>query len=145
VAIVGGLVAVAAIAVVPVLRSERRHTFAELTLAFRESQVGTIVLAPFDVFGRIVSAPALFPDVLPWTALAIAIIGSLVALVMWLDAQYLETADAAGQRIHARSAWSDASSGACRGCRASPGPAPSRGVSSSPPCDSRGESSRCCW
>src|SRR5262249_31312281 len=49
VAIVGGLVAVAAIAVVPLLRSERRHTFAELTLAFRESQVGAIVLAPFDV------------------------------------------------------------------------------------------------
>jgi Putative ABC exporter len=102
VTIVAGVAAATGIALVPLLWSGRRYTFAELTLAFRESALGAIVLAPFDVFGRIVVAPALFPDVLPWTALALAIIGALVALVMWLDAQYLETADAAGQRIHAR-------------------------------------------
>jgi hypothetical protein len=101
-AIVTGLIGLGVIAIIPFLRSGRRHTFTDLAAAFRESAVGGVLLAPFDVFARIVVAPTLFPDVVPWTVLALAMIGVLVVLVMWLDAQYLETAAAAGQRIHAR-------------------------------------------
>lgn len=102
VATLAGLVGLAAIALAPLLRSGGTHTPAELASEFRASGIGRVLLAPFEVFAHIVVAPTLFPDALPWTGLAMAMIALLVLVVMWLDAQYLETAATAGQRMYAR-------------------------------------------
>jgi hypothetical protein len=101
-AVLAGLIALVAIGMAPVLRSGGIHSLAELAAAFRTSMIGRGVLAPFDVFARIVVAPALFPDALAWAALAASMIVVLALLVMWLDAHYLETSAAAGQRIYDR-------------------------------------------
>jgi Putative ABC exporter len=100
--LLAALVVLAVIAMAPALRSERTHSLAELATMFRGSIIGGAVLAPFDVFARIVVAPALVPDALGWIALALAMIALMVLLVTWLDAQYLETAATAGRRLHAR-------------------------------------------
>jgi hypothetical protein len=96
------LTALVALAVTPVLLSDGRHSFADVVATFRSSMIGQGVLAPFDVFARIVVAPALVPDALLWAAPALAMIALLILVVMWLDAQYLETSAAAGQRIYDR-------------------------------------------
>src|SRR5438552_1277535 len=58
--IVLGIVVAIVAALAPVL-SEARHTgYLPLALRFRESQVGRILLASFDVYGHVVTAPKMF-------------------------------------------------------------------------------------
>jgi hypothetical protein len=102
------LVAVAAIiiagasSVLPVLRAARARSFGDLATAWSTTAMGTIVLAPFDVFGRVVSSARLIPDALPWMALAAAVLGTLAVAVIGLDARGLEAAARAGEQLHER-------------------------------------------
>ena len=69
---------------------------------FRSSWAGTCLLAPFDVFGRALTAETVFPDFVAWTALALLMNGVLLSLVLWLDTNYLELAVENSQRLYAR-------------------------------------------
>jgi Putative ABC exporter len=65
---------------------------------FQQSMWGRLLLAPFDVFGRAMSAQRVWPDFLMWGGLAAALDGALIGLVLWLDANFLEVALVASQR-----------------------------------------------
>lgn len=74
----------------------------EIASAFRRSRVGTILLAPFACFTNLVTAESLIPAGLPWLGLSVAIDVLLVAIVLRLDANYLETAAATSQKLYER-------------------------------------------
>jgi Putative ABC exporter len=73
-----------------------------LALAFRGTWTGRVVLAPFEVFSAAMLAVEWFPELLCWGALAAAINLGLVAVILKLDADYLEGAAAVSQRIYER-------------------------------------------
>lgn len=69
---------------------------------FGESAAGRVVTAPFIVLVRAYAAERIFPDLVGWGAIALAMNLSLVGLVMWLDVNYLEGAAALSQKLYAR-------------------------------------------
>jgi hypothetical protein len=69
---------------------------------FRESHAGRILLAPFNVYGEIVTADRFFPDWLCWSVLGSAMVVGLYAVAIALDANYLDTAVRVSQRIQDR-------------------------------------------
>ena len=71
-------------------------------LAFRESWVGFMMTLPFDVFGRILAAETFFPEFATWAALGIVLNLSLLALIIRLDANYLEASVAGSQVVYER-------------------------------------------
>ena len=66
------------------------------------SGVVQAVLSPLRWFVEAFAAERLWPDLLQWAALGLAVDAALLAFVFALDAQYLETAAAASARIYAR-------------------------------------------
>src|SRR4029079_1524399 len=86
----------------PVLQQARGGGYLALALKFRESQTGRILLAPFDVYGNIVTAPTLFSHHAMWIGVAALINGLLLLVVMKLDAHYLEAAATAGRAQYER-------------------------------------------
>lgn len=95
---IGALVALGA---APLLTSNHDSLFG-VAREFRSSLTARVLLAPFDVFARIITAHSIFPDMLRWCGTAVLILGALLAVVMWLDAHYLEVSAAAGQRLYER-------------------------------------------
>ncbi len=76
--------------------------FLELARAFRQSATGFWVLAPLEPFGRTVTAERLFPDLVGWATLALAIDAALLVLVLRLDVNYIEAAMAVSTKIYRR-------------------------------------------
>ena len=76
------------------------QSVSEVALRFRSSWTGAVLLAPFEVFSRTILAPQWFPDLLCWSAAAAAIDLGLLALILKLDADYLESAAAISQKIY---------------------------------------------
>ncbi len=77
----------------------------ELPMLFdqiRASTVGRALFAPFDVFATIITAKSFFPEAITSIGIALAMIGALLAIVLWLDVQYTEMAAAAGVKLHAK-------------------------------------------
>jgi hypothetical protein len=68
--------------------------------SFQDSAVGRCLMAPFAVFGQTLAVESLFPDLLLWGALALGINLMLAALVLWLDADYMEAAVTTSQKIY---------------------------------------------
>ena len=99
---IAAMVVVLVISLVPVLRAGRARSFGELGTAWGSTSLGTIILAPFEIFGRIVSAEHLAPDALPWVLLAGLVLGGLALIVIGLDARGIEAAARAGERLHER-------------------------------------------
>jgi hypothetical protein len=66
--------------------------------SFRESPGGTILLAPFDVFGQTMAA-ANYLDLLVWGGTALGINVVLLSLILRLDQFYVEAALASSQRF----------------------------------------------
>ena len=60
------------------------------------------LLAPFDVFGRVVAAQSLFPDFVIWTSVATLMNAALAAVILKLDANFLETAATASRKAYER-------------------------------------------
>jgi hypothetical protein len=73
---------------------------AELARSFRASWTGMVVLAPFEVFSHAILATRFFPDLVSWSAGALAIDLGLLALIFKLDADYLESAAAVSQKLY---------------------------------------------
>jgi hypothetical protein len=72
----------------------------ELALLFRQTWAGKILLAPFLVFSFTIMAGRGFPDLALWGASSAAIDLGLLALVVRLDADYLESAAAVSQKVY---------------------------------------------
>lgn len=83
---------------------------------FRETWAGTCLLAPFEVFSRFITARTLREAAL-WGALSVLVNLALFALILWLDANYLETALASGQSTYKRLQNKPTSGAAARGAR----------------------------
>ena len=72
----------------------------ELAHQFQSSWTGTVLLAPFEVFSHTILAARPFPDLVCWGAGALAIDALLLALILKLDADYLESAAAISQKLY---------------------------------------------
>lgn len=70
--------------------------------AIRQTWTGAVVLAPFDVFGRVLAAERLFPDLVLWSAVAATMNAGMFLLIVRLDANYLEASVAGSQIIYQR-------------------------------------------
>jgi hypothetical protein len=68
------------------------------------SRPARVVLAPFAVFGEVATAKRLGVDLPMWGAAAVGVDVAVLLLVLWLDADYLETAAASSERAYARRA-----------------------------------------
>lgn len=79
---------------------DRNNLLANVT-RFRESLAGSILLAPFDVFPRIVTAHDA-AELSIWTAVGSAMVAGLFGLAIGLDTNYLETAQQVSQRVYER-------------------------------------------
>jgi len=69
---------------------------------FHDSWPGTLLLAPFDVFGRAITAQTLAPELLLWGSIAVVIDLALLALVLRLDVNYMESSVAVNRKIYRR-------------------------------------------
>jgi hypothetical protein len=69
---------------------------------FRETWAGCFLLAPFEAFGRTITAETLFPEFVAWAAVALTVDLALLVVVIRLDANYLEAAVAISQKIYGR-------------------------------------------
>ena len=75
---------------------------AELARSLRGSWAGIVLLAPFEVFSHAILATNWFPELVCWSAGALAIDLALVALVFRLDADYIESAAHVSQKLYER-------------------------------------------
>jgi|GEM_PF-554923 len=96
-AIVGALLAAGAM---QVAAKHFDKTALEYVVQFRSTGVGQMLLAPFEVFSRAITAEVMFPEFLGWGALALAMDAVLVAFVLGLDANFLESSIAASQKLY---------------------------------------------
>ena len=77
-------------------------TLIEVLVGFRRSIPGQILLAPFAVFAEILLARELFPNLLVWTALGLAINGLLLLVILQLDRKTVEQSLAESARLNNR-------------------------------------------
>ena len=68
---------------------------------FRQSAAGRILLAPFEVFPRIMTAEGV-GELLLWGTIGLGMVAGLFALAVILDVNYLETAQYVSQRVYER-------------------------------------------
>lgn len=69
---------------------------------FQSSLGGTLILAPFDVFAHIFLAQAVFPDLLAWSTLGLAMNLGLITVIIHLDRHSCEASIAASLELHKR-------------------------------------------
>lgn len=97
-----GVLALVVIAAAPRLVGGFHQDPIELARQFRATIAGKVLLGPFEVFARGITARSVFPDLLIWGSAALLIDVLMLALVVGLDANYLATAAAASQRRYER-------------------------------------------
>jgi len=97
-----GVVALVVIAAAPRLLAGIHQDPVELARQVRQTIAGRVLLGPFEVFARGITAQSIFPDLILWGSLALLIDLLMLALVIGLDANYLATAAAASQRRYER-------------------------------------------
>lgn len=71
-------------------------------IAWLHSPAMRAILAPLSPFGRAFTAATLWPDLVIWGGLALCINATLAAIVLMLDVNYLEAADAVSRRLYER-------------------------------------------
>jgi hypothetical protein len=87
-----------ALALVPAVTQAQGEGLGGFVAGLRSSIAGQVVLAPFDVFSRAITAERLWPDVPLWAGLALAIDLVLIGLILRLDANYQEASYVASQK-----------------------------------------------
>ena len=95
----GGVVMLIAVGVAAVVA--RGEVFLQSASQWVHAPGARVVLAPLQPFAQTFAAEGL-PGVASWGAAALAVNLALLAAVMWLDANYLEAAAAAGERAYER-------------------------------------------
>lgn len=96
--IVAALLAI--IAVGPTLAVHLHSNPLDFMMQVHATIAGRVLLAPFDIFARTITASA--PDLLKWAIPAFLINLLMLAIVIGLDANYLESAATASQRRYER-------------------------------------------
>lgn len=99
------LVALATLAALAALRAIHTVGHAgvmETLRRVRESVAGGALLSVFDVYGRAMTAGTLYPELLVWGGLALAINCALAVFVIWLDADYIEASVIQSQKQYER-------------------------------------------
>lgn len=92
-------------AIVVTLAASRIHPGADwkqTVLRLRDSPAGRVILAPAVPFVRAFTAPSLGTELLTWTLAAAAVDAAVLALLLRLDADYLEASAAASERQYQR-------------------------------------------
>ncbi len=77
------------------------HNYLASAELFRQSAAGRILLAPFEVFPRILTAESL-GELLLWGGIGAGMVAGLFALAVGLEVDYLETAQQVSQRVYER-------------------------------------------
>ncbi len=97
-----GLGAVLAWAILRGVAARNGNDFEDYVRAARDTWAGFLLLLPFDVFGRILAAESVYPDFLLWSAVACGLNVLLFAVIIRLDANYLEASVAGSQMVAQR-------------------------------------------
>ncbi len=92
--------ALALVAVAPTLAAHLHSKPLTLMTQIHDTIAGRVLLAPFDVFANTITARP--PDLLKWAIPAFLINLLMLAIVIGLDANYLETAATVSQRRYER-------------------------------------------
>jgi hypothetical protein len=100
--LLGGVIIAAAVALGQVASRGLDGSWQETLLRARHSPPAEVLLAPFAVFAKIITAERLIPDAIGWAALGATLIVGIYALAVWLDANYLETAVRVSQQMQER-------------------------------------------
>lgn len=100
--VVYGIGALAAIGIGESLVLRNTTRFGDAVLMLHDSAWLRYVLIPIEPFARAIAAPAIFPDLLLWGGVGLAINAALFVLIVRLDAEYRETAVRVSERIYAR-------------------------------------------
>lgn len=96
-ALIGALVVVAGAQVVS--RYGARGAF-DVLRRLPGTPAGELLLLPFQVFSRTITAERLFPDFLGWGALAAGVNAALVLLALRLDADFYERSIAVSEKVY---------------------------------------------
>lgn len=86
----------------PVVASGMDRGFVAILSGFRHTLIGTVLLAPFEVFVMTFSAERIYPDLLLWGSAAVAIDAAMLGAMIWADANYYEAATATSQKMYRR-------------------------------------------
>jgi hypothetical protein len=97
-----GVLALAIIASAPKLAGGLNRGPMEFARQVHATLAGRVLLGPFDVFARTITARSVWPALAGWGTLALLIDLLMLAIVIGLDANYLETAAVASQRRYER-------------------------------------------
>lgn len=96
------VLAMAVIAAAPKVAGGLERGPVEFLSQVHATIAGKVLLAPFDVFTRAITARSFFPELALWGTGALLIDLLMLAVVLGLDANYLETAAVASQRRYER-------------------------------------------
>jgi putative ABC exporter len=96
------VVAAVALGCWPVVASGMDQGFVAILGGFRHTLIGTVLLAPFEVFVMTFSAERIYPDLLLWGSAAVAIDVAMLGAMIWADANYFEATAATSQRMYRR-------------------------------------------
>lgn len=77
-------------------------TILDVLSDFRHSWIGAIVLAPFTVFAKLFVTQSAFPDLILWSALALAINAGLLMVIIRFDGRAADHALLASRRLSNR-------------------------------------------
>jgi hypothetical protein len=100
--LLGAVLVIVALGIAQVAAGGMQDGWLASTQQFRESVAGRVLLAPFNVYGEIITARRFFPDWLGWSALGGAMVVALYAVSIALDANYLDTAVRVSQQMQER-------------------------------------------
>jgi hypothetical protein len=94
------IVAAIVIPVVPELLMPDKPSLLELATILRHSRLGSILFAPLNVFGRLFTTKEMLHDGVFYAAIAVLIDLSMVLVVFWLDADYLEASSVRSRALY---------------------------------------------
>jgi hypothetical protein len=97
-----GVVAVVVVLAAPALLSGLGREPVALMRQVHATVAGRILLAPFDVFTAVITAARLWPNLIGWTAIGLAIDSIMLGVVIGLDAHSMETAAVVSLRRYER-------------------------------------------
>jgi hypothetical protein len=93
---------VLAAALGPAIAMRGMGRFGDTIVKSQESPMLQYAFLPLKPFAKAAAAEHIFPDLILWSAIAVAVNGALVAFILWLDAEYRETAIGVSQKMYAR-------------------------------------------
>ena len=98
----GGLFGVALLIVLQVTGEAFPQSTGEFFTRAEESPLLQLILEPLSWYARAFAAPHVWPDLVQWSLMAMAVNGLLAVAVIGFDTHYLEAASITSERVYAR-------------------------------------------